>query len=801
MNMHIRRWLLWSAGGLSTAGLLVFAITWLALRASLAQLEGQHATTAVSSTVTVDRDALGIPTITGRNRNDLVYATGYLHAQERFFQMDLLRRSGAGELAELIGPRALGADRRNRLHRFRARAHAAVDDLPPDQRQILEKYSKGVNDGLSGLSGRPFEYWLLQATPAPWKPEDSLLAIYAMYFDLQRGEILNILSRGLLRELQPTPMVTFLLPRVTYWDAPLEHAKGPGTALPTPPVATPGWFRSSASPRQAAADWFQIPGSNSWAVSKTHGVRNVAIVANDMHLGLRLPNIWYRLSLAYPDARGHARRITGASLPGTPAVVVGSNGRVAWAFTNHFGGGLDLIELDRVASDNTRYAVSGGTEKARVFAERIMVKGEKPVELVVLETKWGPILEVGKRSYAVRWIAHDRPAVNLTLMRMEDADDVSAALSVGQASGIPSQNIIAGDVAGNIGWSIAGRLPRRTKSDDGFPVAAARYRPWSGHLAPHEHPSRVNPRLGRLWSANNRHLLGPDSEKIGDASRDMGARASQIRDALLARERFDEQALSAIQFDTKASWAEYWRRLMLESLDPAALAGHAERAELKRLLEQWNGRADVDAAGYLLVRSFYWSLYDAWFGGLNDQFYKSDIGTSDGYGGVGYHLASFAVPVVMEAIARQREWIPAPFSDWKTFMLDRVDEVIKRSTKNGTSLSQARWGDANRATIAHPFASLIPGLEGWLSAPPDALPGDVHMPLINRRGFGASQRMVVTPGQEESGLFQMPGGQSGHPLSPFFLAGHDAWVKGEPSPFLPGPSRYRFVIESTAAQR
>jgi len=800
--MRMRRWLFWGMGGMFAAVSLLLVTAGLLLRASLPQLEGTHAaSSALSSSVIIERDVLGIPTLSGQRRDDLAYGTGFVHAQDRFFQMDMLRRTGAGELAELIGPKAIDTDKRNRVHRFRARAQAAMRVLPSHQRQILERYSEGVNDGLAALSGRPFEYWLLHAQPARWSPEDSLLAIYAMYLDLQGSLITNILSRGLLREQQPPSMSAFLLPRTSRWEAPLDLARSQSIALPTLPASAPGWLTSKRSAQQAAMDEFHVPASNSWAVANAHSVRGAAIVANDMHLGLRLPNIWYRLSLVYPNQRGRPRRVTGVSLPGAPAVVVGSNGHVAWGFTNHFGGGLDLIELQRHVGDAIRHRLPDANETIGRFTERIRVKGEEAVELSVLETRWGPILQGGKRQYAVRWVAHDPHAVDLTLMHMEDVDDVREALRVGQSSGIPSQNLIVGDDAGHIGWTIAGRVPRRAQPDDGFPISSMHYRPWSGYLKPHEYPSRVDPPLGRLWSGNNRQLTGSEQDKIGDVSMDMGARASQIRDGLLMHDRFDEQMFSAIQLDNRARWIEFWRHLVLESLDPAALVGRPERAELKRIIEQWNGRADVDPAGYTLVRSFYWSLYDAWFGQLDADMRKSELALSSGFGGISYMMASFRIPIVMEAVARQRSWIPASFSDWRSFMLDRVDDVISRSTKGGKSLNEARWGDVNRAFIAHPFASLLPGFGRWLSAPSDALPGDAHMPLINRRSYGASQRMVVAPGHEASGLFHMPGGQSGHPLSPFFLAGHEAWARGESTPFLPGPSRYRLTLETAKRDR
>jgi penicillin G amidase len=420
--------------------------------------------------------------------------------------------------------------------------------------------------------------------------------------------------------------------------------------------------------------------------------------------------------------------------------------------------------------------------------ESIAVKGAPAVDLPVVETRWGPAIQVGKKVYAVHWVAHEPNAVNFHLLHMEDADNASDAMRVGQSSGIPTQNLVVADADGHIGWTLAGPLPRRAAPSDGLPVDGRQYRSWSGYLAPEEYPAKLDPPLGRLWTANNRQLTGPDQNKIGGSAADMGARASQIRDDLLAGEDFDERAMLAIQLDDRALWIEFWRHLLLDVLDEAALAGHPQRADFKRLVAQWNGRADADAAGYALVRSFYWSMYEAWFGNLDTELQGTERTAS-------YRAANTRVEPVMEILAQKRAWVPPGMAGWQAFLLNRIDAVIGEATQNGVSLEEVKWGLINRAAIAHPMARLLPWLRGWLAAPVDPLPGDMYMPRVQAPAFGASERIVVAPGHEETGIFHMPGGQSGHPLSPFFLAGHEAWVRGESTPFLPGPAVRHLVIE------
>jgi penicillin amidase len=259
-------------------------------------------------------------------------------------------------------------------------------------------------------------------------------------------------------------------------------------------------------------------------------------------------------------------------------------------------------------------------------------------------------------------------------------------------------------------------------------------------------------------------------------------------DALLMGDQFDERSLLAIQLDDRALWINFWRQLLLGTLDDAALVGRPERAEMRQLVRQWNGRADADAVGYTLVRSFYRSMYDAWFGGLDAELRQLDQGAS-------YRAASPRVEAVMEALAKQHAWVPPGSGDWREFLLDRIDAAVAAETKDGAQLRDAKWGTVDRAAIAHPFVQSMPWLARWLAAPRDLLSGDVNMPRVQAPEFGASERMVVAPGHEETGILQMPGGQSGHPLSPFFLAGHETWVRGEPSPLLPGPAVHHLVFE------
>jgi penicillin G amidase len=795
---------------------------WLALRASLPQLDGTR-TAPLSAPVTIGRDALGVPAVQGRTRDDVAYATGFAHAQDRFFQMDLLRRVAAGEVAALIGPAALPLDRRDRPLRFREHAQAALAALPADQRQLIESYTAGVNDGLRSLRVRPFEYWLLRTKPAVWRPEDTLLAVYAMYFDLQYDQVKRVLSRAALREDAPGDLLAFLLPQTSHWDAPLDGQSALASTPPALPTTRPPWLHATQSAADAepevtgllsgvpgfvdgGAAVNSMVGSNGFAVDGVHSAHGGALVASDMHLGLSLPNIWYRVSLVYPAPDGGTRRITGVSLPGAPIIVAGSNGHIAWAFTNSYGRFIDLIELQRDPANPLRYRVPGGaSEKARVIHERIDVNGGASVDLPVGQTRWGPQLVVGSHAYALHWVAQDPQAVNVNLVHLEETTSVADALHAAQTFGVPTQNFTVADAQGHIGWTLAGPLPRfadananaemNATTPASLPFSSDTYSGWQGYLQPSEYPMRVDPPAGRIWTANNRILPQAEQARVGDAGTDLGARATQIRNDLLALPHATERDMLSVQTDDRAFWIEYWRRVALDALDANALVGHPERAEFRRLVRTWDGRADTGAVGYRLVRAFYYSLYDAWFGALDKQ--MATLAPE-----LGYRAANTRYEATMETLADHHAWIPDGLADWRAFMLERIDHSITELPK-GAKLEDARWGDRNRSAIAHPFARILPAWlpwpRGWLSTPRDPLPGDINMPRVQGPTFGASERFAVSPGREQDGIFEMPGGQSGNPMSPYFIAGHETWVHGEAAPFLPGAAVHTLTLTAAGA--
>ncbi len=791
------RWLLVIVGALAGIALLVLLAAVVALRGSLPRLDGRGHLPGLTAPVVVARDSLGVPDIAARSRCDAARALGYLHAQDRFFQMDLLRRNAAGELAALLGPALVGTDRDTRRHGFRRLATQVVASVPDGDREILDAYTAGVNAGLEDLKVRPFEYLVLRRRPEPWRPEDTVLTLYAMFLDLTLSTAYAEEAWAEVRDNLPPALATMLLPRGNLWEAPLEAEPVPGVQIPdSASLDLHRWKYGDMTYRQyhdslhgvAARD---TAGSNSWAVAGTLTGHGGALLANDMHLGLQLPNTWYRVRMSWPE--GNRRRsVVGVTLPGTPALVSGSNGQVAWGFTNSYGDWTDLVVLEIDPEDSTRYRTPDGWRSFARRQEVIRVAGGDPDTLWVDDTIWGPVWKIDTkgRLMALRWTAHDAETVNVNLMHLESAPDVKSVMEMAGTLGMPQQNLVCADHQGHIAWTITGSIPLRVGWDGRLPVSWADGTcRWEGYLDPVDQPRIIDPPEGRIWTANNRVCAGVDLAIVGDGGYALGVRARQIRDALRALDHPVERDMLNVQLDDRALFRAQWRKLALAVLERRPPPGGSPREEFLRLVrDRWSGRADVESVAYRLVRNFSFQCVDLVYEILIKPVYAVD---SDFRPGWLPHRFAVAWEVLA---ARPDNLLPPMYDDWDDLVLAAVDFTMAQVAKDGREPADYTWGARNVVKVAHPFARLFPWLSRWLAAPPQSLPGDSFMPRVQHPASGASERMVVSPGRETEGLFEMPGGQSGHPLSPFFLAGHEAWARGLATGLLPGSAEHSLEL-------
>jgi len=768
------------------------------LHASLPQLDGRlHAD--VSGPVQIARDGRGVPTIEASDRRDLAYATGFVHGQDRFFQMDLARRLAAGELAELFGAVATDHDRETRLFRFRAVAREVVAAATPAQRAVLESYARGVNAGIASLDARPWEYWVLGQAPVPWRAEDSVLVEHAMWWDLQ----VNGLYRERLRQEinarlgGPTCAagwkcaLGFLYPAGTSWDAPVGTVAVADAPVPVPDAAALNVRDVTASPA-APGPPLRTPaaGSNSWAVAGRLTAGGAALIANDMHLGQRVPTIWYHARLRLRAHEGVPELdLNGVTLPGAPLLVAGSNGHIAWGFTNSYGSWFDVTPAPCAARD-AGSAVPQGTMPFTVAREEIRVHGAPSVQL---EVKSGPLGVLwredpaSQRCWFVAWLAQLPAATNLNLMDLERAVSVEEALALAPEIGIPHQNAVIGDREGHIAWTIFGRIPQET--------GAGRARAGARWTTVADHPRIVDPELGRLWTANARvasdprqlQLIGGNIASLG-AEYDLGARAGQVRDGLMALTAPVTPAdMLHIQLDDRALFLGRWRTLLLSLLDAKALEGHPQRAEFRALIEHWNAQASVDSVGYRLVRAYHDRTQQAvWDMLLAALRITGDAGN--------WPPAQLEGPLWQLLTDQPLHLLAKDYADWPEFLRAQVDATITALAPSCPQLARCTWGARNVAYIRHPLSRALPRLGWFLDMPALELPGDHDMPRVQDGAFGQSERFAVSPGQESEGYLQIPGGQSGHPLSPYYRAGFDGWARGTPLPFLPGPAQHTLTL-------
>jgi penicillin G amidase len=784
------------------------------LRASLPQLEGTAALPGLSAPVTIARDGLGVPTIIGATRTDAARALGFLHAQDRFFQMDLQRRQPAGELSALVGARAFEVDAEIRVHRFRHVAQQAYARTDPEWKAILDAYAAGVNAGLQALAAPSFEYLMLRTAPEPWKPEDSLLAVLAMFISLQGRQAVFEQTNQQLRDGLPEPLFRFLTVVGSEWDAPAAGTLDARPPVPGPEVAdlravagthaASRWFdlphprSSSASRRAITAEEAAIIGSNNWAVDAAHSASGHALVANDMHLNIGVPNIWYRASMAFPDPADPLKtlRLTGVTLPGLPVAVVGSNGYVAWGFTNTGGDWSDLVRIEPDPRDPSRYLTPEGPRLFDIGEEPVPIKDEAPRSVTLRATVWGPIVwkDAAGREYAQRWLAHDPVLLAADLSRPERTRTVDEMMAAFAGLGLPNQNVTMADASGRVAWTIGGAIPRRRGLDGFTPESwADGRRGWDGYLEPGEFPRIVDPESGRIWTANAPVVDGQRLAALGDGGYADGIRARIIRDRLMAAPKVTARQMLDLQLDNTALFLERWRTVALDALSLPAAASPADRqasrAEFRRLAEStWSGHASPESVAYRLVRAFRTQVVREVL-----TFATAPAAARDPSFDYTRSLRTEG-PVWALVATRPVHLLDPRFASWDDLLIAAIDAAIVELTAGGRTLEGRTWGEFNRALIQHPLAAAVPQIYRWLNMPEDPLPGDVYTPRAHSPRAGPSERMVVSPGHEEDGILHMPTGQSAHPLSPYFGAMHRAWVEGQPVPFLPGPALHTLTL-------
>ncbi|MBF7072966.1 penicillin acylase family protein [Glaciecola sp. MH2013] len=760
------------------------------LKASLPQLDSTIQSHVVSADTILERDDIGTAIITAHNRADASFALGYAHGQDRLFQIDLLRRSAAGELSEILGTAALGIDKRSRFHQFRKRAESVFMQLPKAQQSVLLAYSAGVNKALSEYTVKPFEYLLTNSAFAKWKPEDSLLVSYSMYLDLQGGQVERDLVNTIIKQHFGNTMLQFFNLASPY-QAALD-----GSIMSSPSISIPEMnpyilSRNEEQPRDYDAhnpkslafstqqygydsiEELNEMGSNNWAVTGKLTESGHAMMSDDMHLGLRVPPIWYRAQLNY-EHQGKPITITGVSLPGTPLIIAGSNGNLAWGFTNANLDNADWIALDDLS-------------KTERVVEVIKTK-EGHKDLYIEISEHGPVRTLMGKKYALAWVAHQPYAVNMTMTDMAHAASLEEAFSIADSVRIPVQNLILADSKGNAGWRPIGAVSAR----DNPSLAAIPEQHYSSkwRYAETQLPSHVNPDEGRLWTANARVMATSDMKRFGDGGYALGVRGLQIRDRMFEKTSFDEQAFYDIQLDNEARFLQPWHSLLLKTL--RAQPNAEDYQQDIQALENWGGCACGDSIGYTLARKYRSAVINSLLAPIDRKVREYNYSLRNA-------LRKIEPAVWLLLDNQVFSWLPSGELSYDSFLINTYDklrrDLVEDYSANSLTLVGLEWGEVNKLAVQHPFSAKLGPLGSLLNMPEVKGFGDSYMPAVQSTSFGASQRFIAQPGMEENAILTLPGGQSGHPLSDFYKKGFEEYATHQPQALLPGKAIHKLVIQ------
>ena len=692
---------------LSIAVLLVAvaaAAYWVAWR-PLPQTSGDISA-PVTARATVIRDGIGVPHISAASREDAIFLQGYVTAQDRMWQMDAIRRLAAGELAEVVGPAALNQDQDSRRLRLSRIAEAQAKALTPETKAIFAAYARGVNYYLETHRGRlPLEFTLLNYSPRPWRIEDTLLAALQMHRMLTTSwpeEIrkLHMLEKG------DKQKVEFLYPART------------GTEV--------------------------APGSNAWAVSGAHTASGKPILAGDPHLEWSIPSQWYLVHL-----KGGDLDVTGASLPGIPAVILGHNQRIAWSVTNLEFDVQDLY-AEQIDTQSGRYQVNGQPLQALLERDWIGVKGQKPLQSDTWITAHGPVfLSDEGRNYSLRWTAADAASMEFPFLALDRARNWEEFNQTLRHYSGPAQNFVYADVDGNIGYHGAGVLPNRQGCRGDVPAdGAANTCQWAGAIPYDDLPQVYNPPSGIIASANQ-DPFPADYRYAVNGGFAPPYRAREIRWLLSHREQWKSEEMLSVQKDVYSDYLSFLARQAVAAWDKHPNSSAQMKAAVETL-RSWNGQMEKKTAAPMVAT-------------LLDAELRKAAAKAAAPGVEGEYAARLA-PVVVEKLLRER---PAGwFKDYDDLLVTSLAAGISTGEKiAGSNVSGWDYGAWIELQIKHPVEGELPVLGRYFNIGPVPMSGSPSSIKQTTQRLGPSMRMVIDLGNLDQSLANILTGESGHVLS------------------------------------
>src|SRR5579863_1266735 len=789
------------AGLLLVVG-IAMVLGWWLVRRPLARLDGSVAISGLQAGVVVDRDAWGRPWIRAKSLQDVVTAQGYVMAQDRLWQMDLLRRAASGDLSEIFGELALTYDRENRTLGMRQAAERAAADASPEIRGLLEAYARGVNDNIAERGGKlPIEFVALGYKPRAWTPADTYLISLYMYKTLtytwkeklNRQWITAKVGAERARDLfvSDSPLDHFIWTAGSSLPVSGSHAGLPSstrtldqrrdTGADEPPFASLAWDAARNFLGQFEEESSEIIGSNNFVVSGAHTASGKPLLVNDTHLQLSTPALWYIVHLTAPGLN-----VEGFALPGAPLVIIGHNERIAWGFTNSNADVEDLY-IERFSDANPlEYSVGGKTLTAEVRKEKVPVRGKADVELDVTVTRHGPIVyreseNDGGHAYALRWSALEPGGLDFGFPLLGRASNWNEFVEVTRHIAGPGQNTIYADVDGNIGFTIPARIPVRANGNGALPVPGdTDAYDWKGYIPFEELPRVLNPANGIIATANARSV-GP-GYKYYLSDRQAGPyRTSRLYELLAGRTGLTVADCNAIQNDIVSLPNRFFASALLD----AAKTKQPAYVRAQRLIAQlvgWDARATADSVETSFVeytrRALFVRLLQPYLG---DEVTKYELWEPQSV----YNDVWWRDKVFLENIldSRPAAWLPSGLANYDELLMASADDAVAALQKQTGQATESgwNWGRLHPLDMVHPLgrAGLLHEL---LSIGPYEQGGTIDTVRAMGVGHGPAMRFVADLANFDGSLMEIPTGESGQYGSPYYRDQFGEWFAGRGIP-------------------
>jgi len=780
------------------------AYAYLLARSALPQLDGRLQVKGLSAAVKVTRDSHGVPAIEAATLEDLFLVQGYVTAQDRLWQMDVMRRFAAGELSEILGEDTLKIDREHRILGLRAAARKSLQMASPRDHSYFEAYARGVNAFIETHgSGLPIEFRILIYRPKPWQPEDSIVIANQMVKDLNYFSFGDMLVREkILAKLGPELTADLYVNR-SWHDRPptvmredLANQENQGDSNDEDEDDDETLDNSVTQLKSTGSEiWAQgvpegVKGSNDWVVAGTHTVTGKPLLSDDMHLGHQMPNLWYEAHLKSGNLD-----VAGVTLPGMPYVIVGHNQRIAWGFTN-VGPTVTDAFIENFNGQGA-YQTPQGWQQPEHRAEVIHVKGKPDVTVDVRITRHGPIvtdtLPGETRQVALRWTLYD--GLRTPLFDVNSAQNWEEFRKAFSQFDAPGQNVVYADVEGNIGYQATGHIPIRAAGDGSLPVSGADdAHEWTGYVPFEKLPSIYNPPSGVIATANGR--ITPDGYRYSISTEwEAPWRSERIYHVLESGRKFSAADMLALQNDVHSENDLFAAERFVYAIDHASKSS-ARARQAADLMRNWDGRMlAFSTAATIAVRSgeeLTRLLLEPHLGPAPED--RKQQAETLSWKTYHWHMQTVWLQNVL--LHQPKRWLPEKFTNYDELLTAAVEAAVN-GPEVPKDLASWYWGSVNAVEIDHPVLGKIPLVRRWSGPGVREQSGSKYTVKAVTRHEGPSERFTANLAELDQSTLNTVTGQGGNFLSPHYIDQWKAWYEG--STFtLPFTSQ---AVEATAAHR